>query len=91
MQACVTSWHGAHSLPRLPLCVWPRLCKEVADFINLSKDERRANKHLNAVKRLPQAEALAFDTAHLAACASNIARQLLSAELPMVCPSKRGV
>ena len=63
----------------------------VAEFLNLSKEERKASKHLNAVKQLPLPEALAFDAACLAACTSDIARRLLNTDLSMVCPSKRGV
>jgi hypothetical protein len=60
----------------------------VADFLSLSKEQRRASKPFNAVKRLPLPEALAFEAACLAACASLAARQLLNTELPLVCPSK---
>jgi hypothetical protein len=60
----------------------------VADFLILSKEERRDKKHLGGVKRLPLPQALALDAACLAACAFHIARRLLDAELETSYPSQ---
>lgn len=76
------------SLVRLSLCIWRRLCQSVADFRNLSKEERTEKKYLGSVKRLPLPEALALDAACLAACASNIARRLMENQLHTFHPSK---
>ena len=80
--------HSLRRLLSLPLCIWPRLCKAVGDYFNLSKEERRASKHIGLVTGLPPPKAIASDAACLAARASDTAHRLLDEELRTLRPSK---
>ena len=86
--ACSTRWHGVHRPLRFLLCIWCRLCKLVADYANLGREERKGKKYFDPKQRLPPPDALAFDAACIAARASDIARWLVDAELQASYPSK---
>lgn len=59
----------------------------VAEYLTLSKEERKTKQHVGPVNRLPPPKAIAFHAAYLAARTSNAARQLEADEIASSRPS----
>jgi hypothetical protein len=86
-RARISSQRDVQPPLRFLLCIWLRLCKVVAEYLTLSKEERKAKQHIGPANRLPPPKAIAFHAAHLAARASAAARQLEADEISSSRPS----